>query len=125
MQNYFLKYLHNLNVLLCLQVQLATAYLEGDKYVSISGIIPTIKGLAQKFAPCEEDSRTLALFNEKVLNQLHERFEFFFGNSPFASRCSPSSLHMHIATRLDPKYKMSYFKKMEGIQVSFNLSCIN
>jgi len=108
-------------MLLWLHLQLATDYLEGDKHVSISGIIPVIKGLVLKFAPCEEDSGTLALFTEKVLYQLRERFEFVLGNSPFASSCSPTSLHMGIATWLDPKYKMSYFKRVEGIQVCFTV----
>jgi len=68
-----------------------------------------IKGLAQKFAPCEENSWTSPLFKE-ILNQLPERFQYVFGNSLLASRCRPSSLHMCTATWLDPKYKMSYFK---------------
>jgi len=51
------------------------------------------------------------------LNQLRERFVFVFGNLPLASSCIPSPLRMSIATWLDPKYKMSYFKKVDGFQV--------
>ena len=94
-------------------LQLATDYLEGEKYLSISGVIPIIKGLAQKCAPCE-DSSTLSLFKEKILNQLQHRFQFVFNSS------TSSTFHMSIVTWLDPKYKMGYFKKVKEIQVSLN-----
>ena len=81
-----------------------------------SRVIPIIKGLAQKCAPCEEDSHTLALFIEKILSQLHHRFQFIFQNS-----ISPSTWHMSIATWLDPEYKMSYFKS-EGNSTKFKLN---
>ena len=96
-------------------LQLATDFLEGEKYMSISGIIPIIKDLARKCAPCEEDLCTFALFKEKILNQLQHRFRFVLDSST-----SPSALHMSIATWLNPKHKMSYSKKVEGIQVSLN-----
>nr|XP_039253466.1 uncharacterized protein LOC120330652 [Styela clava] len=91
-------------------IKIATDYLEGEKYVSISGVIPLVKGLSQKYMPCEEDSRSLALFKNKILTQLHERFGFVFNqNSCY--------IHMSIATWLDPRYKTSYFKKVDGIQI--------
>ncbi|XP_077972386.1 E3 SUMO-protein ligase ZBED1-like [Styela clava] len=90
-------------------ITIATYYLEGEKYVSISGVIPLVKGLSQKYMPCE-DSRSLALFKNKILTQLHERFGFVFNqNSCY--------IHMSIATWLDPRYKTSYFKKVDGIQI--------
>jgi len=47
-------------------LQLATEYLEGNKYVPFSGILPIIKKLGTKFAPCKEDSHTLSFQGEDL-----------------------------------------------------------
>ena len=106
---------HNRWLLRCdvfLLLQIATDFLEGEKYVSISGVIPIISGLAQKYLPCEEEPRTLARFKAVMLKQLKERFRFVFEASESHDSSAHTSIaislrglsapHMSIATWLDP-----------------------
>ena len=63
--------------LMCLLLQVATDYLEEEKYVSISAVITIVKGLADSYSPSSTDSIILAQFKEKILSQLKRRFDFF------------------------------------------------
>ena len=109
---------------------MATDYFEGEKYISISGVIPIIKSFTQKFVPCDKNSRTTCLFKDAIHRQPVQRFSFAFaGTGGPSPDLSMSATNMSIATLLDPKFKGSYFTPVESIRVSWlyflHLSFVN
>ena len=100
---------------MCFQFQIATDYLEGEKYVSVSALIPIIKGLAEKYSPCSTDSLIFAEFKTNILIQLKKRYEFVF-NKFDIGHSSPYA-HLFMATWLDPKFRRTYYIKLLQLQV--------
>ena len=106
---------------MCLLLQTATDYLEGEKYVSISAIVPIIKGLAEKYSSSTTDSIIMADFRVDILAQLKSRFEFVFGK--FDNGLFSTHAHLFMFTWLDPKFRRTYYKNAPieaGVQVSYN-----
>jgi hypothetical protein len=54
--------------------KVATQYLSGDLYVSMSSLMPVITGLLENVATSEADSANIKQMKSTISKQLHERF---------------------------------------------------
>ncbi|XP_039272230.2 uncharacterized protein LOC120346526 isoform X1 [Styela clava] len=91
-------------------IEIGTDYLGGEKYVSISGVIPFFKVLSQT---C-------------LAKKIHKVWHYSKQDQDFdpdlieiwvCFRPKLTSYDMSITTWLNPSYKMCYFKKLASIRV--------
>ena len=69
-------------------------------------------------APCDEDLRTISTFKATILESLKKCFAEVF---ELPDSQNKSGLALWKATWLHPKFKGSYFKKRDGLQVFYAL----
>uniref|UniRef100_H2YK66 HAT C-terminal dimerisation domain-containing protein n=1 Tax=Ciona savignyi TaxID=51511 RepID=H2YK66_CIOSA len=88
----------------------ATAFLEGDQYVSISSVIPVIKGLYEKYNTTlpEEDS-FIVNFKRDMSESILRRFSTVLSDES-SSSITVKNMYRK-ATFLHPAYKTKYFNR--------------
>ena len=92
---YFSQVVTKLNIF-----QTATTYIEGDKYVAISSVIPIIRGLLESYKMSEDDENEHGFqkhFKETMFASLKKRFHLDQSNVNFK--------YYQMATFLNPQNK--------------------
>ena len=103
---YFLRVVIKLDIF-----QTATTYVEGDKYVSISSVIPIIWGILESYKMSEDNKDEHGFqkcFKETMFASLKNRFYLDQSNVNFK--------YYQMTTFLDPQYK-KHFSRHEAAMV--------